>query len=212
MLLNKEDDVLIKIEKANLKFNDKTIFNDLNFNINKGEKVIIRAHSGRGKSTLLKVIMGFQKLTSGKVEVDGLELNIFNIEKIREKISYLPQSINFRNQTIKEVIENIFSFKKNRSLKVDNEKLMFLIEELKLEKDILEKNFDFLSGGEKQRVALIIAFLMNKEIILLDESIASLDVVLKERVMQYLLQLDKTVILVTHDRGVNVEGYKVMEI
>lgn len=212
MLLNKEDDVLIKIEKANLKFNDKTIFNDLNFNINKGEKVIIRAHSGRGKSTLLKVIMGFQKLTSGKVEVDGLELNISNIEKIREKISYLPQSINFRNQTIKEVIENIFSFKKNRSLKVDNEKLMFLIEELKLEKDILEKNFDFLSGGEKQRVALIIAFLMNKEIILLDESIASLDVVLKERVMQYLLQLDKTVILVTHDRGVNVEGYKVMEI
>ncbi|MGL5655317.1 MAG: ABC transporter ATP-binding protein [Fusobacteriaceae bacterium] len=203
---------MIKIEKANLKFNDKTIFNDLNFNINKGEKVIIRAHSGRGKSTLLKVIMGFQKLTSGKVEVDGLELNISNIEKIREKISYLPQSINFRNQTIKEVIENIFSFKKNRSLKVDNEKLMFLIEELKLEKDILEKNFDFLSGGEKQRVALIIAFLMNKEIILLDESIASLDVVLKERVMQYLLQLDKTVILVTHDRGVNVEGYKVMEI
>ncbi|MGL5054964.1 MAG: ABC transporter ATP-binding protein [Fusobacteriaceae bacterium] len=203
---------MIKIEKANLKFNDKTIFNDLNFNINKGEKVIIRAHSGRGKSTLLKVIMGFQKLTSGKVEVDGLELNISNIEKIREKISYLPQSINFRNQTIKEVIENIFSFKKNRSLKVDNEKLMFLIEELKLEKDILEKNFDFLSGGEKQRVALIIAFLMNKEIILLDESIASLDVVLKERVMRYLLQLDKTVILVTHDRGVNVEGYKVMEI
>lgn len=212
MLLSKEDDVLIKIEKANLKFNDKTIFNDLNFNINKGEKVIIRAHSGRGKSTLLKVIMGFQKLTSGKVEVGGLELNISNIEKIREKISYLPQSINFRNQTIKEVIESIFSFKKNRSMKVDNEKLMFLIEELKLEKDILEKNFDFLSGGEKQRVALIIAFLMNKEIILLDESIASLDVVLKERVMQYLLQLDKTVILVTHDRGVNVEGYKVMEI
>lgn len=203
---------MIKIEKANLKFNDKIIFNDLNFNINKGEKVIIRAHSGRGKSTLLKVIMGFQKLTSGKVEVEGLELNISNIEKIRGKISYLPQSINFRNQTIKEVVENIFSFKKNRSLKVDNEKLMFLIEELKLEKDILEKKFDFLSGGEKQRVALIIAFLMDKEIILLDESIASLDVILKERVMQYLLQLDKTVILVTHDRGVNVEGYKVMEI
>lgn len=203
---------MINIEKANLKFNDKVIFNDLNFNIEKGEKVIIRAHSGRGKSTLLKVIMGFQKLTSGKVEVDGLELNISNIEEIREKISYLPQSINFRNQTIEEVIKNIFSFKKNKNLKIDNEKLLFLIEELKLEKDILDKKFDFLSGGEKQRVALIIAFLMDKEIILLDESIASLDVILKEKVMEYLLQLDKTVVLVTHDRGVNVEGYKVMEI
>ncbi len=203
---------MIKIKNANLKFNNKEIFNDLNFYIEKGAKVIIRAHSGRGKSTLLKVIMGFQHLSSGSVTVDNLELNIDTIDKIRDKIAYLPQSINFRNQTIKNIIDSIFSFKKNKKLKIDREKILYLMEEFNLQEEILDKEFEFLSGGEKQRIALIIAFLMDKEIILLDESIASLDVELKEKVMRYLAKLDKTVILVTHDRGIRLEGYKVIEI
>lgn len=203
---------MIKIKDANLKFNSKEIFNNLNFYIEKGEKIVIRAHSGRGKSTLLKVIMGFQQLTSGTVTVDNLELNANTVDKIREKIAYLPQSINFRNQTIINIIESIFSFKKNKKLKIDKEKLLYLMNEFNLGEEILNKEFEFLSGGEKQRIALIITFLMDKEIILLDESISSLDIELKEKVMRYLVKLDKTVILVTHDRGIRLEGYKVMEI
>ena len=203
---------MIKIKDANLKFNSKEIFNNLNFYIEKGEKIVIRAHSGRGKSTLLKVIMGFQQLTSGTVTVGNLELNANTVDKIREKIAYLPQSINFRNQTIINIIESIFSFKKNKKLKIDKEKLLYLMNEFNLGEEILNKEFEFLSGGEKQRIALIITFLMDKEIILLDESISSLDIELKEKVMRYLVKLDKTVILVTHDRGIRLEGYKVMEI
>lgn len=203
---------MIKIKNAFLEFDDKVIFENLTLNIEKGEKIIVKAPSGRGKSTFLKVIMGFQKLRSGEVFVKGLELNEKNINEIREQIAYLPQSINFRNATVEEVIENIFSFKKNKNIEFSKEKLETLLEKFYLNKEILKKQGDLLSGGERQRVALVISFLMNKKILLLDESIASLDGELKMKVVNYLSSLDSTVILVTHDTGIDFQGFKVIQL
>jgi putative ABC transport system ATP-binding protein len=81
------------------------------------------------------------------------------------------------------------------------EKLRVFMRELELEYDILDKNFQELSGGEKQRIGILITLLLNRDIYLLDEITSALDVNLKKKVADYFLAREDWIILViSHDR------------
>ncbi|MGL5278581.1 MAG: ATP-binding cassette domain-containing protein [Cetobacterium sp.] len=191
---------MIDFKNINIKFNNKIVLNDFNLIINEGEKVLISGVSGKGKTTLLKLLLGFSIPNSGDILVDNLKLNEQNINIIRNKIGYMPQSTPFLNVKIEKLIHTIFNYKENLKTKLDMDVLIKTLKEFNLDASILSKNINQLSGGEKQRFAFVIIILLDRKIWVLDEITSSLDQDMKEKVINYILNTNKTVILVSHDK------------
>lgn len=190
---------LIKFENINLRFDDKVIFENFNMNIKGGEKVLLKSPSGKGKSTLLKLLLGFQKIDSGEIIFDSKKLEKNNLMYFRTNIAYLSQDVELRNQNIWDLIVEIFSYKYNKHIKVTKDKFLDVANYFDLSKDIIKKEIRDLSGGERQRLGLIICILLDRKVWLLDEVTSGLDKDMKQRVVDYVLKQDKTVLIVSHD-------------
>ena len=190
---------MIKLEKIDLKLKQQPIFTNLNLHIQKNKKILLKMPSGAGKSTLLKVIMGYTPVNSGKIFIDGEVLGENNVDTLRQKFAYIGQNIFFTEESVEKYIELIFSFQKNKGIKLSNSTLYELLENFDLDKSILKKSPSLLSGGEKQRIALILVLLLDREILLLDEITSGLDHDLKIKVIEIIKDLNKTVIISSHD-------------
>jgi putative ABC transport system ATP-binding protein len=203
---------VIKLEHIDLKLKDQTIFKNLNLHLQKNKKVLLRMPSGAGKSTLLKVIMGYIPIDSGKIIIDGIVLNENNIDNIRQKFAYIGQNITFSEENLENYIKLIFSFERNKNINFQDEYLYELLNKFDLDKEILKKSPKLLSGGEKQRIAIILVLLLNREILLLDEVTSGLDHHLKIKVIEILKDLDKTIIISSHDnQWLDYSEFSVME-
>lgn len=160
---------MIKCENINLSFPQQVICEDLSFEIGIGESVCFSGPSGKGKSSLLKMLMGFLIPQSGKIHVDGLELNGENIEQIRSRMLWLPQNINLPVDSGSELIDLL---QMNEDQK---ENFRMFLNQL----DVLncgEKNsFTEISGGQKQRIVMAACLSLNKPILFLDEPVSALD-------------------------------------
>jgi putative ABC transport system ATP-binding protein len=190
---------IIKIENLSLILNDKQIFKNFNLEIDKNEKILLNSKSGSGKTTLLNILFGFFYVESN-VFIDNNKLNSKNIEKIREKISYIPQNIFLLDMKVIDFIKYIFSLKQYRKRELDILKLKEYLEKFQLDKNILDNFTNKLSGGEKQRLIIVIAILLDKDIWLLDEPTSAIDSETKKIVIENILRLDKTMIIVSHDK------------
>ena len=190
---------MIKLEEINLKLKQQPIFINLNLHIKKNKKILLRMPSGAGKSTLLKVIMGYIPVNSGKILIDGEVLGQNNVNALRQKFAYIGQNIFFTEDSVEKYIYLIFSFQKNKGIKLSESALYELLEKFDLDKSILKKSPSLLSGGEKQRIALILVLLLDREILLLDEVTSGLDHDLKIKVIEIIKNLNKTVIVSSHD-------------
>ncbi|MGL5711078.1 MAG: ABC transporter ATP-binding protein [Cetobacterium sp.] len=199
---------MIKFKNIDLKFNDKIILKDFNLTINKGEKVLIAGKSGKGKSTLLKILLGFNSPDSGEVLFQNIQLNEKNIDNIRKYLGYMPQSTPFLNDNVEKIINTIFNYKLNSKKKLDYDKLFYYFNLFNLDKNILTKHINELSGGEKQRFAFIITILLDREVWILYEITSSLDQDMKEKVTHYILNSDKTVVLVSHDQTESLQKFR----
>lgn len=199
---------MINFKNISLKFNDKIILNNFNLIVNAGEKILISGVSGKGKTTLLKLLLGFSTPNSGSILVDNLELNEQTINIIRNKIGYMPQSTPFLNVKVEKLIHTIFNYKENLKTKLDMSILIQTLKEFNLDSNILSKNINQLSGGEKQRLAFVIIILLDRKIWILDEITSSLDQDMKEKVINYVLNTNKTVILVSHDKTESLNNFR----
>lgn len=199
---------MINFKNISLKFNDKIILNNFNLIVNAGEKILISGVSGKGKTTLLKLLLGFSTPNSGSILVDNLELNEQTINIIRNKIGYMPQSTPFLNVKVEKLIHTIFNYKENLKTKLDMSILTQTLKEFNLDSNILSKNINQLSGGEKQRLAFVIIILLDRKIWILDEITSSLDQDMKEKVINYILNTNKTVILVSHDNTESLNNFR----
>lgn len=178
---------------------------DINFQANKGEVVLIMGPSGAGKSTFLTIAGSLQKPTSGEILINGRDISNFSAKQSGElrlnKIGFVLQAYNLVPfLTVKEQFTLIDKVKKQNNLSQD--KLQGLLKQLGIEK-LVNKYPNELSGGQQQRVAIATALYANPDILLADESTASLDTQNVEEVGQLFKDLakkrDKAVILVTHD-------------
>ena len=177
---------------------------NLNYKFIKNTTNIIFGKSGSGKSTVLDLIIGLQKPISGKIKINGINLDDLNIFKFRELISYISQNVTLIDDTIRE---NILLFRENCT---DNE-LKKYIEICQLDEFIrtLPKGLDTLigengimvSGGQAQRLALCRSLIQDCPIIILDEVTSNLDNNNKLKVTEIIKNLSgkKTIIVVTHD-------------
>lgn len=184
---------------------EKTAVNNLSLSIEKGEFIGIMGHTGSGKSTLVQMLNGLIKPTSGQVLLDGEDIwaNPKDIRKIRFKVGMVFQYPEY--QLFEETVAKDIAFgptnmgKSGAELeKAVNDAARFT----GLKDELLEKSPFDLSGGEKRRAAIAGVIAMNPEVLVLDEPTAGLDPmgrdVLLSQIVQYHNERKNTVILVSH--------------
>jgi len=192
----------IELQNLSLRLGGKPIFQDFNLGVAEGEKILVKGPSGAGKSTLLRLILGFVRPDGGEVRIDGEVLNHENVWPLRRRMAFVSQDLNIGSGKVKDFIRDIYGYRANHHLKYDEEQIIAKFEQFDLEPDKLQQNIRRLSGGEKQRVALIVALLLDRELYLLDEVTSAIDEALRDKVIEHLARLEgKTMIVVSHDRG-----------
>jgi len=176
---------------------------DISINIKAGEHVGIIGKVGSGKTTLMKLIIGLYQAQGGSIAVDNIDINQIDPADLRQNIGYLSQDIELLRGTIRDNIAY-------KDLHVNDEKLLQAanICGVDLFVNLLPQGFDtqvgeaggFLSGGQRQAIALGRAVLLNEPILILDEPTNSFDntteSIVKKRLYEY--TRDKTLLLVTH--------------
>lgn len=157
---------MIKVKEITKRFKENLLFDKLTFTINQGEKICLSGDSGKGKSTLIRILLGLESIDSGKIYINNLLLDKNNITEIREQIAWLPQDLSLNIQTAEELIEY---------LNLDENKLLFFMQKLNLDKQLLKQEYQSLSGGQKQRLLLSACLSLEKPILILDEPTSALD-------------------------------------
>ncbi len=190
---------MIRIEKLNKGFGPKRLFKDFSMEVKEKEKVLLRAPSGSGKSTLVKLLLGFEKPDSGTISVLEKPLSKHTLKEIRKSIAYVSQDSDLPNEKLSDILASAFSYKVNSHLTLEKDKLAEYMHLVHLEERLLDEKLNALSGGERQRFALVLALLLDRPILILDEITSGLDEELKRVVIPFILGLDKTVVVITHD-------------
>lgn len=190
---------MIQVKDIHIAFENQVVFDKFSLDINKGDKVLLSAPSGKGKSTLMKSLLGFQRISSGKIFIDQDQMTRETIHQIRNKIAYVSQDVELGQRTCKDLLDDIFNFKSNKHLHVSDESYQSLGEELELPREFLVKKVSRLSGGERQRLGFLICLLLKRPIWLLDEVTSGLDKSLKEKIVNMVMSGEETVIITSHD-------------
>lgn len=191
---------ILEINDVSFNVGGNTILSHLDFSVNKGEHITVTGPSGGGKSTLLKVIASMLTQTEGSIIYKGKNIQEINPIEYKEKVSYLFQNPALFDSTVKD---NLAFPSSIRDDKFDEAKSIQLLERVSLDKSYLSKQVKELSGGEKQRIALIRNILYKPDILLLDEVTSSLDMENKNILHDIIGELndkDKiTILSVSHD-------------
>ncbi len=186
-------------------FDGKEVLKGINLKVEKGEKVIIIGPSGSGKSTFLRTLNLLETIDDGEIIFENNKINSkTNIDQYRQDIGMVFQSFNlFNNLTVKE---NIMLAPVTLKMKTEEEaekETKELLKKINLSNKA-NKYPNQLSGGEKQRVAIIRALAMNPKIMLFDEPTSALDPEMVGEVLNLMKDLadnGMTMIIVTHEMG-----------
>ena len=195
----------ITFEHVNFRFkdSDKPVINDLTLRIKKGETVAFVGQSGAGKSTLINLVIGFLRPQSGKILIDGNDLEEINLRSYRKHIAVVPQTPILFTGTLRENITYGFD-------DVSEEFLHQVLAASNLEElvDSLPEGLDTmiaehganLSGGQKQRVSIARAFVRDPKILILDEATSALDTISEKKIQDSVDNLvkDRTTLIVAH--------------
>lgn len=195
----------IEFDHVSFRFKDadKPVIHDLSLRINKGETVAFVGSSGAGKSTLLNLVIGFLKPQSGRVLIDGNDLETTDLRSYRKHIAVVPQTPILFTGTLRENItygsEDIDEGFLKKVIAASN--LEELVAELPdgLDTKITEHGAN-LSGGQRQRVSIARAFVREPKLLILDEATSALDSVSEKKIQESVDRLvrDRTTLIVAH--------------
>ena len=184
---------MIVLEKISKYFGEKRVLDNLSFKIKEGEIIGFVGPNAAGKTTTMRVIVGYLKPTTGEVTIDGKDPINERIDVLKQ-IGYLPENNPlYQEMKVFEYLNFIASIKNNR----DN------LESLKEQtgiKEVYESKIEELSRGYKQRVGLAAALIGHPKILILDEPTSGLDPIEQEKIRNLIKTLGKkkTIILSTH--------------
>jgi ABC-type iron transport system FetAB ATPase subunit len=183
-----------------IRFGDTTPVSGLSLSLDRGEKVALSGPSGSGKTSILRCILGFLTPAAGTISVFGRELTEKTVWHIRQETAHVAQEPELGGGTVEEVLKSPFEFRANQRLKYNLIHIPDLCERLLLPLSILDSTMAELSGGEKQRVALISALLLQRPLLLLDEASSALDKDATRAVQQLLQSMgDLAILSISHD-------------
>lgn len=198
---------------------------EFNLDIQAGEIVALTGANGAGKSTIIKLLLGFYYPREGQIKIDGIDIREFNIQELRARIGYVPQRPLLQNGTVRENI--------TLGLKDLPQEMVELVCELAQAHEFISKlpqgyftevgdHGVRLSGGQRQRIALARALLANPQILVLDEATSMYDLDGESALVEACRTalVGRTVIIITHrpaslalaDRIVTVRDGKVIDV
>ena len=197
----------IKFENVDFSYERKKIIRNLNFTINKGDKVGILGESGSGKSTTVDLITGQLHPEKGKIYIDNF--NLVNVKKsFLKQIGYVTQKPFFLNDSVKKNIA--LGLNENE---IDDSRIKEVLKIVELDNFIFNLKYGVntiigqqggkFSGGQAQRLALARALYNNPDLIILDESTSALDTDIENKIIETLFKnLDKkTIIMISHNKS-----------
>ncbi len=192
-------DAMLQISNLTIHLGGKHILDDFSLSVGTGEQVLVTAPSGTGKSTLLRCVLGFLAPQQGTIFLQGTPIDEQSIWSLRRQMSYVAQEPVLGSGSVQEILDRPFTYRANRNIESNLSRVPDLLTQLCLPQEIIGQQMDSLSGGEKQRVALIAALLLDRPLLLLDEISASLDRDSAEAVFDTLAGLqDQTILAVGH--------------
>ena len=185
---------MIEIKELHKKFGKNQVLKGVDHHINQGGIFAILGPNGSGKTTLIKSVLGMVIPQSGTIKLNGKTIK--KDWKYRKEIDYLPQIANFPNNlSVKELIKMIKDLRANYT-----DKDLELIELFKLE-PFLDKKLGNLSGGTKQKVNLVLTFMFDSPLIILDEPTTGLDPISLIRLKNLInseKEKGKTILITSH--------------
>ncbi|TFF63979.1 peptidase domain-containing ABC transporter [Helcococcus ovis] len=194
----------IEIKNVNFRYGTrKLVLENINIDIKKGQKIAFVGESGSGKTTLSKLLLNLYESESGDILINGNNIKDIQLEKLREKIAYIPQETFLFSGSILEnlalgldtyTLEDIY--KASKMAQAHD-----FINELPLRYETrLEENGSNLSGGQRQRLAIARAMLKNPDILILDEATSNLDSITEKALDRTIHEFAKdiTTIFIAH--------------
>lgn len=193
---------IIELKNIRKRFHEKTVLNDICLNIESGDYISVIGASGAGKSTLMNIIGALDNEYDGEYYYKGRLLKSREMDRYRnEKLGFIFQQFNLiptLSAYDNVMLPYVYSAVENKEIEEQCRELFDRFHLHNQENQIVNT----LSGGEKQRIALIRSIIMNPEIILADEPTGNLDMNNAKLIRSFLEQMNqegKTIIVVTHD-------------
>ncbi|GAB2022787.1 peptide cleavage/export ABC transporter [Pseudolactococcus yaeyamensis] len=204
----------INFEKVSYKYGfGRDTLKDIDLTIKSGEKLALIGASGSGKTTLAKLIVNFFEVSKGAIKFGKTDIKNIDKKILRQKVNYVPQQPYIFTGSI---MENLTLGVK---AEVTMQAIMTACELAQIREDIEAMPMSYnteitdgtgISGGQKQRIALARAILTNSDVLILDEATSSLDVFTEKKVIDNLLQLDKTIIFVAHRLSIAAKSHRII--
>ena len=196
-------DCNIEFDHVSFGYSDNMVLEDLSFQLGEGKTYALVGSSGSGKSTIAKLISGFYNVDKGEIRIGGVSLNAYSNEAIINNISFVFQNAKLFKTSI---YENIALAKRDAKREEVMEALRLagcqsIIDKFKdAEETVIGSKGVYLSGGEKQRIAIARAILKNANIVIMDEASASIDPDNEFELQKAFKNLmkNKTVIMIAH--------------
>lgn len=199
-----------KIDYRDVSFSYKgrkeSIFNNINLEIKKGDKIALIGDSGIGKSTFVKLLMRFFDVNKGEININGENIKNIKTKAIRNSQTLVSQETYLFNETIEDNIK-IGNIKATREEVIEAAKKASIHDFI----EILPNGYDTKSGelgsnlssGEKQRIGLARAFLNNGQVLILDEPTSNLDTLNEGEILKAIKEncSDKTIVLISHRKS-----------
>jgi len=190
----------LETKDLEIRYGTQVVLQGFSLSLEPGEKALLTGPSGCGKSTVLRCFLGFVVPDAGSVSIDGEELTADTVWRLRQLVAYVGQEPDLGTGTAAQAIERPFHYRANAGLRRNLDRIPELFERFNLGRDLLHKDVGSLSGGEKQRIALVSAILLDRKVFLLDEVTSALDKVSKQAVADYFRERDHaTALIVAHD-------------
>lgn len=214
----------IIVNKISKNYGFNNVFKDISFDVKTNEKVALIGNNGCGKTTLLKIISNIENITSGTLSVrkeskigyltqtlsediivkDYIYKNLMNVIEIKDRLKSFEEEMSLVSGKKLESLINKYTRLQDEFINLDGyeveAKIAKTINAFKIDNELLSRNFNSLSGGEKTIISLASLILGNFDILLLDEPTNHLDIEAIEWLEDYLKNYKGTIILVSHDR------------
>lgn len=204
---------ILVLNEITFEADNRKILDHISLEIKQGEIVTIVGSSGSGKSTLLKIISSMLSPTYGTIFYKGKNIEEIESTEYRKKVSYFFQNAVLFGETVEDNLTFPYEI---RGKELDLSKAEAYLERVKLSKKDLKKPIKELSGGEKQRVALIRNLMFMPEVLVLDEVTSSLDNENSNIILSMIKQINQeegcTVLWVTHKEEEIQHASRVLEV
>jgi len=178
----------------------KTILRDVSFAMRERDKVVLWGESGAGKSTVLRAAVGAHIPSAGLIRFRGVPLDRITLAALRRSVACIFQEPVLGQGTALQILQLPFTFKANSARKPGPDRIGAALERVRLDPAVLKSDAAVLSGGEKQRLAIARALLLDKNIFFVDEVTAGLDERSVEAIHSLFSEPSLTLLSVSHDR------------